>query len=145
MKLIKGFILLILLLSCQSIVIADEIYSASSLNINSRPLWRDICPDGLEDASYKEIRWFWPEGTKSTQAIYNYWSDRRHEFYESLKQCDTLHGGYQNTCYQNLRNRQMFYNDQYKRDIQKQQISQQIWRDIHDKGSSPIMINIFQH
>lgn len=109
----------------------------------SRPTWSHFCPKGLENAEYKEIQSFWPEGTRSTQEIYNYWAQRRVEFEKSLAECDALGGGHNNSCYQILRDRQLFFNDQYRRDIQQNQIKNQIWRDIHDKGSSPIMINIF--
>ena len=109
----------------------------------SRPVWSDFCLKVLEDAEYKEIQWYWPEGTKSTQSIYNYWAQRRIEFEKGLSECDSLQGGLNNTCYEELKKRQNFVSDQYKKDIQQKQISNQIWRDIHDKGSSPFMINIF--
>lgn len=109
----------------------------------SRPLWTEFCPKGLENAEYKEIQWFWPEGTKSTQAIYNYWAQRRVEFNRGLAECDSIQGGVNNSCYDELRKRQLFVTEQYDKDIQQKQISNQVWRDIHDKGSSPIMINIF--
>ena len=141
MELRKGFILLtaVLIITANISKAADD-----TAYTYQRPRWDDICPEGLEDAEYKEIKFFWPDGTKSTQSIYNYWAERRMEFQNSLEQCDALNGGYQNTCYENLKKRQLFYNDQYKRDIHKQQVTKQIWRDIHDKGSSPIMIDIFQ-
>ena len=108
-----------------------------------RPQWKDFCPKGLETAEYKEIQQFWPDGTKSTQAIYNYWAERRKEFERDLAKCDALGAGSNSSCYMLLKERQLFFNEQYQRDIQQKQISNQIWRDIHDKGSSPIMINIF--
>ena len=108
------------------------------------PRWDDFCPDGLENAEYKEIQWFWPEGTKSTQEIYNYWANRRKEFDFALSQCRAMDNEYQEKCYDGLRRRQKFFNDQYKRDIQFQQVTRQDWRDLHEKGSSPYMINIFQ-
>ncbi len=108
------------------------------------PRWDDFCPDGLENAEYKEIQWFWPEGTKSTQEIYNYWANRRSEFNTALRQCNAMDNVYKEKCYDGLRRRQKFFNDQYKRDIQLQQVTRQDWRDLHEKGSSPYMINIFQ-
>ena len=129
-KLILLFVFLLCFLQC-----AD----AESI----RPQWKDFCPKGLENAEYKEIQWFWPEGTKSTQAIYNYWAERRTEFEKSLAECDSIQGGLNNSCYEELRERQIFVTEQYNKDIQQKQISNQVWRDIHDKGSSPIMINIF--
>ena len=108
------------------------------------PRWDDFCPDGLENAEYKEIQWFWPEGSKSTQEIYNYWANRRKEFNTALRQCNAMDNVYKEKCYDGLRRRQKFFNDQYKRDIQLQQVTRQDWRDLHEKGSSPYMINIFQ-
>ncbi len=108
-----------------------------------RPQWTDFCPRGLETAEYKEIQQFWPDGTKSTQAIYNYWAERRKEFEKDLAKCDSLDAESNSSCYVLLKERQLFFNEQYQREIQQKQISNQVWRDIHDKGSSPIMINIF--
>lgn len=126
------FVISILILSVQGV-------SA----VSNRPVWKDFCPRGLENAEYKEIKSFWPEGTKSTQEIYNYWAKRREEFNKNLAECDSIKGGFNNSCYEELRKRQLFVTEQYNKDIQQKQISNQIWRDIHDKGSSPIMINIF--
>lgn len=109
----------------------------------SRPVWKDFCPKGLEKAEYKEIKWFWPEGTKSTQAIYNYWAERRKDFEAGLAECDTMQNELNSMCYETLREHQLFVNEQYSRNIQQKQITNQIWRDTHDKGSSPIIINIF--
>ncbi len=108
-----------------------------------RPVWEDFCPKGLENAEYKEIQWFWPEGTKSTQEIYNYWAQRRTEFKNNLSECDAIEGGVNNSCYETLKERQLFVNEQYNKDIKQKQITNQIWVDDHDKGSKPIMINIF--
>ena len=108
-----------------------------------RPVWTDFCPKGLENAEYKEIQWFWPEGTKSTQSIYNYWAERRVEFEQNLAECDELNGGPDNSCYNALRARQTFVHEQYNRDVKQKQITEQIWKDAHDKGSRPVMINIF--
>lgn len=107
------------------------------------PVWEDFCPKGLENAEYKEIQWFWPEGTKSTQAIYNYWAKRREEFKAGLAECDGIEGGVNYSCYETLKERQLFVNEQYNKDIKQKQITNQIWLDDHDKGSKPIMINIF--
>lgn len=137
MKLTKGFIKTIFTILLMSFGLA----SFSEIIV---PRWDDFCPDGLETAEYKEIQWFWPEGTKSTQEIYNYWANRRQEFEKALKQCNSMDDIYKEKCYDGLRRRQKFFNDQYKRDIQLQQVTRQDWRDMHEKGSSPYMINIFQ-
>lgn len=107
--------------------------------------WEDFCPAGLENAQYKEVKWFWPEGTKSTQEIYNYWANRRKEFQDILHKCNSLNDASKVECYAELKQRQIFYNDQYKRDIHQQQITRQDWRDTYEKGSRAFMINIFQH
>ena len=65
------------------------------------------------------------------------------EFEKDLAKCDSLDAESNNSCYVLLKERQLFFNEQYQREIQQKQISNQVWRDIHDKGSSPIMINIF--
>ncbi len=111
--------------------------------VKSRPDWADFCPRGLENAEYKEVQWFWPEGTKSTQEIYNYWAQRRKEFEKNLAECDQIQGGVNDSCYETLKQRQLFVNEQYNKDIKQKQITNQIWLDDHDKGSKPIMINIF--
>lgn len=106
--------------------------------------WEDFCPAGLENAKYKEIQWFWPEGSKATQEIYNYWANRRIEFKEDLYKCNMQNPVGKTACYEDLKQRQKFYNDQYKKGVHQQQITRQDWRDTHEKGSSPFMINIFQ-
>ena len=99
---------------------------------------------GLENAKYKEIQWFWPEGSKATQEIYNYWAERRVDFNTALQKCNAQNSVVKSACYDELKQRQKFYNDQYKKGVQQQQITRQDWRDTHEKGSSPFMINIFQ-
>ena len=61
----KGFKFLIIFLL---LLVALPVCAAA------RPKWTDFCPRGLENSEYKEIQNFWPDGTKSTQAIYNYCS-----------------------------------------------------------------------
>ena len=139
MKLKKGFTNIIL-----SLILVGAFALAGFGVELIPPLWDDFCPDGLENAEYKEIKWFWPEGTKSTQEIYNYWANRRKEFQSALFKCNLLDIDNQGECYAGLKKRQLFFNEQYKRGIQQQQITRQDWRDIHAKGSSPFMINIFQ-
>ena len=136
-----------MIMGLRKFILLITFFALSSCCINAdehRPKWKDLCPKGLENAEYKEIQWFWPEGTKSTQAIYNYWAVRREEFEKGLADCDSLQGGLNNSCYNDLKRRQVFVTEQYNKDIKQKQISNQIWRDAHDKGSSPIMINIFQ-
>lgn len=139
MKLKKGFTKISLIFA----IIFGVVFPAVAAE-SIPPMWIDFCPDGLENAEYKEIKWFWPEGTKSTQEIYNYWANRRKEFQTALFKCNLMDEGSQAGCYAGLKRRQLFFNEQYKRDIQQQQITRQDWRDNHEKGSSPFMINIFQ-
>lgn len=137
MSLRKGFtnIAILLLFLIGTVANSSELVSLR---------WEDFCPAGLENAQYKEIKWFWPEGTKATQEIYNYWANRRTEFLNSLYMCDIQYSIDQGACYATLKHRQTFYNEQYKKGVQQQQITRQDWRDTHEKGSSPFMINIFQ-
>ena len=136
MELRKRFLILFLLVFVNSLFIT--VFAAQK-----RPDWEDFCPKGLENAEYKEVQWFWPEGTKSTQEIYNYWAQRREEFKKNLAECDQIQSGLNSICYEALIERKLFVNEQYNKDIKQKQISNQIWRDDHDKGSRPIMINIF--
>ena len=136
---------MILKIGFTSIIITILLLIGCSVNCEEDSLfWKDFCPTGLENAQYKEIKWFWPEGSKATQEIYNYWADRRTEFQISLNKCNEQNSLGRTTCYETLKQQQKFYNEQYKKGVQQQQITRQDWRDIHEKGSSPFMINIFQ-
>ena len=109
------------------------------------PKWTDFCETGYENAVYTSRDDIFNVFTfvKAERVKKNYWAERRVEFEKDLAKCDELNGGQNNSCYTLLKERQLFVNEQYRRDIQQKQITNQIWRDIHDKGSSPIMINIF--
>jgi hypothetical protein len=108
----------------------------------ARPVWEENCPQGLQDATYKEIRPYWPESTKSTQEIYNYWAMRRAEFQDALAVCDFMSGEFQNTCYEKLRLKQSIDNELYQMKLENKKISSQIWKDTN-KITNPVMFNIF--
>ena len=106
-----------------------------------RPTWNDFCPEGLRDAKYKDVQWFWPEGTKASQEIYNYWAQRRDEFYDGLAQCDFMAEDFRRVCYSNLRSKQAIDNELYIQKLENRKVSSQVWRDVN-KISSPVMFNI---
>ncbi len=108
---------------------------------SDKPLWNDFCPEGLRDAEYKNVQWFWPEGTKASQEIYNYWAQRREEFYDGLAQCNLMSENFRTACYENLRSKQVVDNELYIQKLENRKISSQVWRDTN-KISSPIMFNI---
>lgn len=107
-----------------------------------RPQWKDICPQGFEDAVYNDVQWFWPESTKATQNIYNYWAKRRVDFENSLAECDFMLPTFKETCYENLKSKQVLDNELYDKRVQNKVIRGQIWKDTQ-KMSNPIMINVF--
>jgi len=106
-----------------------------------RPQWKDICPAGFEDAVYNDVQWYWPESTKTTQTIYNYWAKRRVDFENSLVECDFMLPAFKETCYENLKSKQVLDNELYNNRVQHKIISGQMWKDSR-KMSNPIMINI---
>lgn len=106
-----------------------------------RPQWQEFCPQGLENAVYKDIQWYWPDGTKNTQAIYNYWAKRRVEFNDAVAECDFLAGDFKGVCYDNVRAKQVLNNQLYDNDVQYKKISQQVWKPNYWSTNS-IMINI---
>jgi len=105
-----------------------------------RPQWKDICPAGFEDAVYNDVQWYWPESTKTTQTIYNYWAKRRVDFENSLVECDFMLPAFKETCYENLKSKQVLDNELYNNRVQHKIISGQMWKDSR-KMSNPIMIN----
>ena len=102
----KGFNFFIVFLL---LLVALPVYATA------RPKWTDFCPRGLENSEYKEIQNFWPDGTKSTQAIYNYWAERRASFESYLKSCNALaDDASKSACYSELRKSEEQKNDLYK-------------------------------
>lgn len=108
---------------------------------NMRPVWNDYCPEGLRDAQYKDVQWFWPEGTRESQEIYNYWAQRRNEFYDGLVKCDLMAEDFREVCYSNLRSKQAMDNELYIQKLENKKMSSQIWRDT-TKISSPVMFKL---
>lgn len=116
------------------------------MNINfamamERPRWEDHCPQGMHDAVYKEIQWFWPDGTRSTQEIYNYWAKRRTEFQEELSRCDLKSENLRQICYESLNIKQSSESEIYKQDFENKRMSNQIWKE-QRKVNSGVMFNI---
>ena len=106
-----------------------------------RPVWEDNCPEGLHDAVYKEIQWYWPDSTKATQEIYNYWAKRRDEFQEGLVECDFLLEEFRTACYENLRSKQAVANELYRTNIEHKKVSSQVWKETN-KTNNWVMFNI---
>ena len=117
------------------------ILSANTVFATERPVWEDNCPQGLHDAVYKEVKWYWPEGTRASQELYNYWAQRRVEFYEALAQCDFMADDFKEACYENLRSKQAVDNELYRLKIENKKISSQMLLDTN-KMTSPVMFNI---
>lgn len=113
----------------------------ASAGILGRPQWKDICPEGLENAQYNEIQWFWPESTKATQDIYNYWAKRRVEFENAVVECDFMFSPFKENCYENLKSQQLLDNELYNNRIQHKIIRKQAWKDDR-KIINPIMIDL---
>ncbi len=130
MKIMKMIIFLIALILTVNTVYASE-----------RPVWKDNCPQGLDDAVYKEVQWYWPESTRATQEIYNYWAKRRGEFYDALAQCDFMADVFKTACYDNLRSQQAVDNELYRLKIENKKITSQVWRDTN-KMTNSLMFNI---
>lgn len=129
----RALMIFIFLTLFASTVFADDI----------RPQWKDICPSGLENAEYKEIQQFWPEGTKDTQEIYNYWAKRRLDFEEELVKCDFLSEELRNGCYENLKYKHNYNVEFYNDIVRNKSINNQIRKDTQRRMSNPIMINVF--
>lgn len=108
-----------------------------------RPVWEDNCPVGLHNAVYKEIQWYWPDSTKATQEIYNYWAKRREEFQDGLVKCDFLADEFKTACYENLRSKQTVDNELYWMNIENKKISSQVWKDTN-KISNCVMFNLLR-
>ena len=121
-------------------VIASEIINLAKAS--ERPVWQELCPQGLENAQYKDIKWFWPDGTKATQEIYNYWAKRRADFEDSLAECEFMTDEFKSACYANVKSKQLFDTELYNTDKQKKQISRQVGKESFYKNTSSIMIDI---
>lgn len=134
MKFIIVFIMLILLIS--------SVYASETVIVTLRPSWKDICPEGLADSEYKEIKWYWPYGVKETQAEINYWANKRFDFESRLNDCDVLLDFYKEKCYINLQEK---YNDDFELhrfEAKQKRITESAWRDFNYRGVKPIMIEI---
>lgn len=132
MKILIYVFLLTFILSVPSF--ADE-------TIPNRPVWSQFCPLGMENAIYKDIKWFWPDGTRATQEIYNYWANRRAEFEADEAECDKITLEFRGACYQSLISKQSISTELYDKDVQNKKISNQVWKDTN-RVTNSIMINI---
>lgn len=117
------------------------IFIANTAFAIERPVWEENCPQGLHDAVYKEIQWYWPEGTRASQELYNYWAQRRVEFYDALAKCDLMSEDFKEACYENVRSKQAVDNELYRQKIENKKISSQVWRDTN-KMTNSVMFNI---
>jgi len=117
------------------------ILCAGAVYASERPVWEDNCPQGLHNAEYKEIQWYWPEGTRATQEIYNYWAQRRVEFNDALAQCDFMADDFKEACYESVRSKQAVDNELYRLRIENKKIRSQVWRDTN-KMTNSVMFNI---
>lgn len=106
-----------------------------------RPKWEDNCPVGLCDAVYTDIKWYWPDTTRATQEIYNYWAKRRMEFKEALEKCDIMSDEFKTYCYDSVRAKQITDNEVFEQNQENKKIRNQVWKD-SGKANSWIMFNI---
>lgn len=106
-----------------------------------RPSWEDNCPVGLCDAKYTDIKWYWPDTTRATQEIYNYWAKRRTEFEESLAECDLMANEFRTACYDNIKAKQISDNEIFKTNEENKKIRNQVWKDTN-KVTNWVMFNI---
>lgn len=128
---VRVFLLVVILLG--NIVFAQD---------TQRPLWEENCPNGLHDAVYRELKWYWPAQTKDTQSLYNYWAQRHEEFEDALFRCDFLSSEFRSACYANVKAKQATDNEVYKSQIEQKKITSQIWKDTN-KMTNPVMFNLF--
>lgn len=118
------------------------VINASAVYALDRPVWEDNCPQGLHNAVYKEVQWYWPESTRATQELYNYWAKRRVEFNDAVAQCDFMADEFKEACYESVRSKQAVDNELYRLKIENKKISSQVWRDTN-KMTNSVMFNIF--
>lgn len=117
------------------------IFFAIQTLATERPSWEDNCPVGLCNAVYTDIKWYWPDTTRATQEIYNYWAKRREEFEEALTKCDTMQDEFQSFCYENIKTKQITDNEVFEQNQENKKIRNQVWKD-SGKANSWVMFNI---
>lgn len=133
------FFILILFCISAPLCSALEIYHISRAE---QPRWEDICPTGYEDAEYKEIKWFWPYGAQEVQAQYNYWANRREQFEGYVNDCEGLLGEFRVQCYEELKQKQRYDNEQYRLNSIQKKVTESTWKDFNYRGVKPIMIEL---
>ena len=122
------------------LIILIGIFSLQTYAIE-RPKWEDNCPVGLCDAVYTDIKWYWPDTTRATQEIYNYWAKRRVEFEKSLAECDLMANEFKPVCYDNLRLKQITDKEVFQAKEENKKVRDQIWKE-SNKANSWVMFNI---
>ena len=107
-----------------------------------RPRWKDFCPDGWQDAEYKEIKWYWPYSVRQTQEELNFWALKRDEFEEQINKCDNLLDEFKGQCYWTVKSK--FRNDfeDHKLEEEAKKIFNKGIDDNIYRNPRPIMINI---
>ena len=116
---------------------------AVDLNYNPMRLrWKDFCPDGWQDAEYKEIKWYWPYSVRQTQEELNFWALKRDEFEEQINKCDNLLDEFKGQCYWTVKSK--FRNDfeDHKLEEEAKKIFNKGIDDNIYRNPRPIMINI---
>lgn len=131
----KVLILLMLVILFSNTVKAFEAVSA-------RPKWKDLCPVGLENSEYKEIKWFWPYSVKETQEEINFWANKRVEFEERLNDCDVLLDSYKIKCYIDLQEKYASDFELHRFERNQKKITESIWKDFNYRGVKSFMIEL---
>ena len=132
---------LVIIKEMKVVLLLVMILYAGVVYATERPVWEDNCPQGLQDAVYKDVQWYWPEGTRASQELYNYWAQRRVEFYDALAKCDFMADLFKDACYESVRSKQAVDNELYRQKIENKKIISQVWRDTN-KMTNSVMFNI---
>lgn len=116
---------------------------AVDLNYNPmRPRWKDFCPDGWQDAEYKEIKWYWPYSVRQTQEELNFWALKRDEFEEQINKCDNLLDEFKGQCYWTVKSKLRNDFEDHKLEEEAKKIFNKGIDDNIYRNPRPIMINI---
>lgn len=129
------FLFLILILIANNISYAEATYI-------SRPEWKHFCPDGWQDAEYREIKWYWPYSVKQTQEELNYWATKKSEFEEQIKNCDMLLDEFKPQCYWDVKTRFRTDFEDHKLEVETKKIFNKGIDDNIYRNPRPFMINI---
>ncbi len=122
-------------------VLFNTVYAGEFSNI-IKPVWKDVCPEGLEKSEYKEIPWYWPYSMKKTQAEINYWADKRLEFEARISDCDTSIDKYRINCYTEVKQKYLTEFEERRLDSNRKKVTEIPWRDFNYRGIKPVMIEL---